>query len=530
MSESPALATLPRFMRQEPHPALTPAQESAIPPWIAQGPAALSDLRSAAFAALRATGLPHSGSEDFTFIRVGEFLPHLGPPALEPPTDGASGSTAGAVASPIAGTRPTADDIERMLVDEARDSYAVLVDGAYAPSLSRPGPGFEVDTLSRTPLPAAVRDAMLRLAGEETDAVAALGMIFTRDPLVVRTAEKARPAAPLLLLHFHTGSGVRSDAVVLYHGGRLSEAELLVRHAVLSENAPPPTAVAAGSMENVHTVALLEQGASLKFREAGASAPGGTAASDAAASATAGAAPNARDIHFRKLTARLDRDSRLSVVSAHTGSRLTRHSFAVDLAGEGAEAEINGATVLTGNRQAHNFVRIRHLVPHCTSRQHFKSVAADQSRASVDGTIFVAQGAQQTNANQLINNLMLSDEARADSKPQLLIHADDVKCSHGATSGKLDPAQQFYLVSRGLPPVRARALLTVAFIAEVLEKAGTPAGAAGTPAGAAGTPSEKAGRPEMAESSRSFRDVLDHALLDTLKHRLPDAPEGGRNA
>ncbi len=174
------------------------------------------------------------------------------------------------------------------------------------------------------------------------------------------------------------------------------------------------------------------------------------------------------------------------------------------MAGEGAEAEVTGARVLPGSRQSHNFVRIRHLVPHCVSRQHFKSVAADQGRSSVDGTIIVVPGAQQTNAYQLINNLMLSDEARADSKPRLMIHADDVKCSHGATSGKLDPAQQFYLESRGLPPVRARALLTVAFIAEVLEKTGKP--------------------------GEGFRDGLDHALLDSLKHRLPAvAAEGGRH-
>jgi Fe-S cluster assembly protein SufD len=130
----------------------------------------------------------------------------------------------------------------------------------------------------------------------------------------------------------------------------------------------------------------------------------------------------------------------------------------------------------------------------------FKTVAADQARASVDGTIIVALDAQQTNAGQLINNLMLSDEARADAKPRLMIHADDVKCSHGATAGKLDPVQQFYLESRGLPPEQARSLLTVAFVAEALEKAG------------------KAGEP--------FRDALDHALLDSLRTRLP----GGSHA
>ena len=150
------------------------------------------------------------------------------------------------------------------------------------------------------------------------------------------------------------------------------------------------------------------------------------------------------------------------------------------------------------SRQAHQFVVVRHLAPHGTSRQHFKTVAADKAKASVDGTIVVSEGAQLTNANQLINNLMLSDEARADSKPRLLIHADDVKCAHGATAGKLDPDQQFYLESRGLSPAQARTLLTLAFIAEVLERSDRALGSAGS----------------------GFRAHLDATLLATLKRRL----------
>jgi Fe-S cluster assembly protein SufD len=182
-------------------------------------------------------------------------------------------------------------------------------------------------------------------------------------------------------------------------------------------------------------------------------------------------AAQGENLHFGKLTARVDRDARLVVNTASTGSKLARSAFSVDLVAPGAEAELSGATVLTGARQSHNFVNLRHLAPHCASRQHFKTVAAEKSRSSVDGGIFVAEGAQLTNANQLINNLMLSDEARADSKPRLMIHADDVKCSHGATIGKLDAGQQFYLESRGLTAAQARTLLTVAFIDEVVSKA-----------------------------------------------------------
>jgi hypothetical protein len=506
----------PRFMRHEPVPALTPDLEAAIPKRIVAGPATLNHLRSAAAAALRKAGLPHSGSEDFSFVRVGEFLPHLGPPPA-------------AALALQAGGLPSRADIERQLVTEARESFLVLVDGVYAPELSKPGPDFLVDLLANRidALPKAAGEHLIGLVSAETDAPAAMAMLFAEPVLiqaapapnagtVASAAGTAASAAPLLILHFSTGASRRSDAFIVYHGTRLSERRLMVRHAVMSRaveqvpgavspvagssgvGIPEAASKATGSMRNIHTVALIDEGASLKFLEAG---PVETLNGDGSPDLSSAAASiSAKAIQFGKLTARLDRNGRLLAVSAHTGSRLTRNSFSVDLAGEGAEAEINGATVLSGNRQSHNFVNIRHRVPHCVSRQKFKSVAADQSRSSVDGTILVDKGAQQTNAYQLINNLMLSDEARADSKPRLMIHADDVKCSHGATSGKLDPAQQFYLESRGLPTAQARALLTVAFIAEVLEKTG------------------KAGE--------GFRDGLDHALLDSLKHRLPVSTQG----
>ncbi|MDB5102548.1 MAG: Fe-S cluster assembly protein SufD [Fibrobacteres bacterium] len=500
MSDTQAIETkaaVPRFMRTVPAPLLTPALEEAIPKWIADGPVALEGVREAAASALRLTGLPHSGSEDFSFVRTGEFLPHLGPPAA-------------AALARLAGGLPSRSDIERQLVTEARESYLVLVDGVFVPELSKPGPDFQVARLD-TVLPALsreTRDAFIEMVAGETDAAAAMAVLFAAEPVHIRVAANAAPASPLLILHFSSGSSHRTDAALFYQGDTLSESRILVRHAVMAraqEHPPEAGSKATGSMQNAHTLALLGEGASLKFMEAG---PLQAQSFDSEADAAGPqAAVTAKAIHFGKLTVRLLRDSRLLAVSAHTGSRLTRNSFSVDLSGEGAEAEVNGATVLTGSRQSHNFVRIRHLVPRCVSRQQFKSVAADQSRSSVDGTIYVAPAAQQTNAYQLINNLMLSDEARADSKPRLMIHADDVKCSHGATAGKLDPAQQFYLESRGLPPSQARALMTVAFIAEVLEKSG--------------------------KTGEGFRDGLDHALLDSLKNRLPaesaNRPKGGLN-
>jgi hypothetical protein len=171
-----------------------------------------------------------------------------------------------------------------------------------------------------------------------------------------------------------------------------------------------------------------------------------------------------------RLRIRLEADATLRMHLGTTGNALSRTAVQVDLAGSGAHAEVLGTAALAGKRQAHRNVLIRHLAPQAVSRQLFKTVAADQSRSSVDGSIEVAKGAKGTQAGQTLRNLLLGDEARADSKPRLLIHNDDVKCNHGATTGQLDDAQRFYLRSRGLTDAQAVALLTSAFLHETLDQ------------------------------------------------------------
>nr|NIQ03546.1 SufD family Fe-S cluster assembly protein [Nitrospinaceae bacterium]NIR57437.1 SufD family Fe-S cluster assembly protein [Nitrospinaceae bacterium]NIS87904.1 SufD family Fe-S cluster assembly protein [Nitrospinaceae bacterium]NIT84773.1 SufD family Fe-S cluster assembly protein [Nitrospinaceae bacterium]NIU46947.1 SufD family Fe-S cluster assembly protein [Nitrospinaceae bacterium] len=110
-----------------------------------------------------------------------------------------------------------------------------------------------------------------------------------------------------------------------------------------------------------------------------------------------------------------------------------------------------------------------HEAPHGSSHLRFKNVVNDRGRSSVDGTVVVNQGAQQTYSDQLINNLLLSDQAHADNKPNLMIFADDVKCTHGATVGQIDEDQLFYLQTRGLSPEMARELLTKSFAQSIVQ-------------------------------------------------------------
>ena len=141
----------------------------------------------------------------------------------------------------------------------------------------------------------------------------------------------------------------------------------------------------------------------------------------------------------------------------------------VRLAGEGAEANVYGAYVCGGEEKVKIAVDMHHDLPHCNSRQLFKGVAGGMSKVDFYGKIIVAKDAQRTEAYQENHNILLTDGAKVDTKPQLEIYADDVKCSHGATIGRLNEEEQFYMRSRGITLEDAKVLQMISFIAPVLE-------------------------------------------------------------
>lgn len=141
----------------------------------------------------------------------------------------------------------------------------------------------------------------------------------------------------------------------------------------------------------------------------------------------------------------------------------------VRLMGEGAQANVYGAYVCGGQEKVKIAVDMHHDVPYCNSRQLFKGIAGGTSKVDFYGKIIVAQDAQRTEAYQENHNILLSDGAKVDTKPQLEIYADDVKCSHGATIGRLNEEEQFYMRSRGISLEDAKVLQMVSFIAPVLE-------------------------------------------------------------
>lgn len=149
---------------------------------------------------------------------------------------------------------------------------------------------------------------------------------------------------------------------------------------------------------------------------------------------------------------------------------MTRNDVNTNLNGQGAHCEMNGLVIGKGRQHVDNHTEVNHAVPNCTSDEYYKTILDDNSRSVFRGRIIVAEDAQLTSADQQNNNLLLSKNAEADCKPQLEIYADDVKCSHGATVGQLDPKSLFYLRSRGIDVKSATALLTFAFANEVIDR------------------------------------------------------------
>jgi len=178
--------------------------------------------------------------------------------------------------------------------------------------------------------------------------------------------------------------------------------------------------------------------------------------------------------HVGHVAGRVERNGRLRTHTISLGGRFVRNDLAVVLAGEGAECRMNGLYLGRGAGLIDNHTWVDHAVPHCTSDELYKGVLAESSRGVFRGKVIVRPDAQKTDARQSNSNLLLSDKAEINTKPQLEIYADDVKCSHGATIGRLDAEAIFYLRSRGVAEDDARAMLTRGFAAEVLSSLPEP--------------------------------------------------------
>jgi Fe-S cluster assembly protein SufD len=172
--------------------------------------------------------------------------------------------------------------------------------------------------------------------------------------------------------------------------------------------------------------------------------------------------------HIASLHVTQDENTDVSSHAISIGGRLTRNDIKAVMNGEGGELSLNGLYVTKGHQHVDNHTSIDHAKPHCNSREIFKGILDDHSSGVFTGKILVRKDAQKTNARQTNKNLLLSQDALVNTTPQLEIFADDVKCTHGATIGRLSDESLFYLRSRGIGEVAARALLTYAFASDIV--------------------------------------------------------------
>ena len=179
-----------------------------------------------------------------------------------------------------------------------------------------------------------------------------------------------------------------------------------------------------------------------------------------------------RASHVANTRADLGPQAVYDTTTINLGAALSRHDIRVTMDHEGASCAVDGLYMVDGQQHTDTHSVIDHRKAHCASHQLYKGILDGKSRAVFNGKVFVRHGAQQTDAQQTNKNLLLSNDAQIDTKPQLEIYADDVKCTHGAAIGQIDEDMMFYLESRGINPALAKNMLTYGFAEEVIEKIG----------------------------------------------------------
>jgi Fe-S cluster assembly protein SufD len=279
-------------------------------------------------------------------------------------------------------------------------------------------------------------------------AFVALNTAFLEDGAFLEIAKGVVLEKPICLLYvsvpdFHPTVSYPRNLVVV---GRESQASLIECYAGLEAGAAP----AAVYLSNAVSEVVVGEGAVLEYHRIQEEGDGA--------------------FHFGRLVFHQERASSVANHSMATGGALAREEVKAILDGEGAEATLNGLYVARGRQHLDNQTTLDHAKPHCSSREVYKGVLDGESSAVFNGKIIVRKDAQKTDSKQSNKNLLLSEKAIIDTKPALEIYADDVKCTHGATIGQIDPEAIFYLRSRGIGRQEARELLTYAFANDVLAR------------------------------------------------------------
>ncbi|MEJ5237145.1 MAG: Fe-S cluster assembly protein SufD [Limisphaera sp.] len=389
------------------------------------------DRRRTALERFQSLGLPTLKDEDWRYTNVAPIARMAFRPALEPG----------------AGDLPP-EVLDSLWCARLPGPRLVFVNGHYHPRLSRPDPlpaGVRFGSL----IPALMRDGEAlrpywdRLVGAADNGFTALNQAFFADGAWIWIPPDTKLTEPLSILHVATPAGegltfCPRNLVVVGDRSQVTILESYVHAGAARYFTNALTELVAGDETFVEH---------LKFQDE---------------------SPEA--FHVAALHASLGRACRAWIHSFALGARLSRYNLRVRLAGEGLEAILNGLYLTRGEQLADHHMIVEHAQPHCASHEYFNGILDDKSRGVFHGRILVRPGAQKTDAKQTNKNLLLSDEAVANTKPQLEIYADDVKCTHGATVGQLQREAIFYLRTRGIGPETARRMLIHAFAGEIIER------------------------------------------------------------
>jgi Fe-S cluster assembly protein SufD len=396
----------------------------------AASPSWLRDVRRNALERFRTLGYPTTRNEDWHFTSaapIAEQEFHV----TEAP-----------------GGEVKVGDLEPFQFGEKSWPTLVFVNGRFSEALSTFSTlpvGVRVMELARAwkEQPALLERHLTKVAGYEDAAFTALNTAFMLDGAVIHVAANAALETPVHLLFVSDAYAAKTVAHprTLIVAERNANATIIESYVSLGD---------ARYFTNAVTEVVVEEGAQVRHyriqRE------------------------SERAFHVGTTDVRQARSSLYKSFSFATGARLARINVYTKLEGEGSEVWLDGLYMVDGEQHVDHQTRIAHLQPNCASHEVYKGVLDGMSHGVFNGQVFVDPIAQKTDGKQTNNNLLLSEHARVDTKPQLEIFADDVKCTHGATVGRIDEMALFYMKSRGIGTQLARELLTYAFAADVIER------------------------------------------------------------
>jgi Fe-S cluster assembly protein SufD len=396
----------------------------------AAGQAWLQPIRRVAMARFAELGFPTTKDEDWRFTSVGPIAQTV----FSLPQDG--------------GGEPAPHELTPYTFPGLTCVRLVFVNGWYSTRLSSVGslpPGVRVGSLAGalTAERSLLDRHLAQYAGFQADAFCALNTAFMRDGAFVYLPRGTVLESPIHILYVSTETAEPS----ITHPRNLVVAEEDSQATVVEDYVSLGDGLA---FSNAVTEVVVGQNGVLSH--------------------TLIERENARSYNVSTLRIQQGRSSSVASHSVLLGGALVRNNVHPVMAGEGCDCLINGLFLARGRQHMDNYMKVEHASPRCGSRQFYHGILDEQSRGVFHGRIIVHKDAQKTDAKQTNRNLLLSEEAQIDTKPQLEIYADDVKCTHGATIGQINEEAVFYLRSRGIGKEAARALLLFAFARECLER------------------------------------------------------------